>query len=49
MTTEAWLRLDEVERQVCDIASVQLGFRRDRISPDNRLLEDLGCDRKHAG
>jgi hypothetical protein len=49
LTTQARLRFDEVEQRVCDIASMQLGFRRDRISPDNRLLEDLGCDRKHAG
>jgi acyl carrier protein len=38
------LRLDEVERRVCDIASVQLGVRRDRISASDRLIEDLGCE-----
>ena len=44
MTTEAHLRLDEVERKVCDIASDQLGIRRDRISPGDRIVEDLNCD-----
>lgn len=44
MTIEGRLRLDEVERRVCDIASVQLGIRRDRISPGDRIVEDLNCD-----
>ena len=44
MATEARLRLDEVERKVCDIASEQLGIRRDRISPGDRIVEDLNCD-----
>ena len=44
MAGDARLRLDEVERQVCDIASVQLGVRRDRISANDRLIEDLGCE-----
>src|SRR3954470_2654912 len=44
MATGARLRLDEVERKVCDIASVQLGIRRDRISPGDRIVEDLNCD-----
>jgi sulfatase modifying factor 1 len=38
------LRLDEVERRVCDIASVQLGISRHRISPSDRLLDDLNCE-----
>ena len=33
MDTEERLRLDEVERKVCDIASEHLGIRRDRVSP----------------
>ena len=33
MATDARLKLAEVERRVCDIASVQLGIRRDRIAP----------------
>src|SRR3954447_14949557 len=44
MATEARFRLDEVERRVCDIASEQLGIRRDRISPGDRIVEDLRCD-----
>ncbi len=44
MASEARLRLDEVERKVCDIASEQLGIRRDRISPGDRIVEDLNCD-----
>jgi acyl carrier protein len=44
MVTEGRLRLDEVERRVCDIASEQLGIRRDRISPGDRIIEDLRCD-----
>jgi sulfatase modifying factor 1 len=44
MATGARLRLDEVERKVCDVASVQLGIRRDRISPGDRIVEDLNCD-----
>src|SRR3954463_12613101 len=44
MATGARLRLDEVERKVCDVASVQLGIRRDRISPGDRIVEDLRCD-----
>ena len=44
MGTGTRLRLDEVERNVCDIASEQLGIRRDRISPGDRIVEDLRCD-----
>src|SRR5438270_6107342 len=44
MGTGARLRLDEVEQKVCDIASEQLGIRRDRISPGDRIVEDLNCD-----
>lgn len=44
MGTEVRLRLDEVERKVCDIASEQLGIRRDRISLSDRLIDDLGCE-----
>src|SRR3954454_5300153 len=44
MASEARLRFDEVERKVCDIASEQLGIRRDRISPGDRIIEDLRCD-----
>jgi acyl carrier protein len=44
MATGERMRLAEVERRVCDIASEQLGIRRDRVSPGNRLVEDLRCD-----
>jgi formylglycine-generating enzyme len=38
------LQVDEVERRVCDIASVRLGISRDRISTQDRLIDDLGCE-----
>jgi acyl carrier protein len=44
MATEVGLRLDEVERKVCDIASEQLGIARQRVSPGDRIVEDLRCD-----
>jgi hypothetical protein len=36
MSEKERLLLDTVERKVCDIASEQLGIRRDRISPSDR-------------
>jgi formylglycine-generating enzyme len=44
MASVARLQLDQVERRVCDIASVQLGISRDRISSQDRLIDDLGCE-----
>jgi sulfatase modifying factor 1 len=44
MATETRLRLDEIERRVCDIASEQLGIPRHRVSPGDRIIEDLRCD-----
>ena len=44
MAMDERLRLDDVERKVCDIASEQLGIRRDRVSPGDRIVEDLRCD-----
>lgn len=44
MTADARLRLAEVEQRVCDIASEQLAIRRDRVSPGDRIIEDLRCD-----
>ncbi len=44
MYTEARLRLNEVEGRVCDIASEQLAIPRVRISPGDRIIEDLHCD-----
>ena len=44
MTTTERLRLDEVEQRVCDIASEQLGIPRERVSPSDRIIEDLNCD-----
>ena len=44
MTMGRRLRLDEVEQRVCDVASEQLGIKRDRLSPSDRIVEDLRCD-----
>jgi acyl carrier protein len=44
MTGAERLRLDEVEQKVCDIASQQLGIPRERVSPSDRIIEDLNCD-----
>src|ERR1700684_4080245 len=44
LATEARLRLDDWERRGCDIASEQLGILRDRVSPGDRIVEDLRCD-----
>ncbi len=44
MATVGRLRLAEVEQRVCDLASEQLGIRRDRIRPSDRIVEDLHCD-----
>ncbi|MEX1027020.1 MAG: phosphopantetheine-binding protein [Candidatus Paceibacterota bacterium] len=44
MTEEPRWRLVEVEQRVCDVASEQLGIPRKKISPQDRLLEDLHCD-----
>ena len=44
MAVDARLRLAEVEQRVCDIASEQLGIRREWISPRDRIVEDLNCD-----
>jgi formylglycine-generating enzyme len=44
MAAGSWLRLDGVEQKVCDIASEQLGIRRDRVSSGDRIVEDLNCD-----
>lgn len=44
MATGSRLRLVEIEQRVCDIASDQLGIARDKISPTDRIVEDLNCD-----
>lgn len=36
--------LADIEEQICDICSEQLGIRRDQVRPDSRLIEDLNCD-----
>ena len=33
-----------LNKRVCDIASEQLGIPRHRISPSDRIIEDLNCD-----
>ena len=38
------LRLTKIEQRICDAASEQLNIPRSRISPSDRLLEDLHCD-----
>lgn len=38
------LRLEETEARVCEIASRQLAIPRERISPGDRIIEDLHCD-----
>jgi formylglycine-generating enzyme len=44
MTTAKYLRLEQIEYRVCDIAAEQLGFERAKVSPSDRLIEDLHCD-----
>jgi sulfatase modifying factor 1 len=44
MAANGRLLLAEIERRVCDIASKQLGIPRDRVSPSDRIIEDLRCD-----
>lgn len=44
MAPQERLRLDEIELRVCEIASEQLGIARHKISPTDRIVEDLNCD-----
>jgi sulfatase modifying factor 1 len=44
MIKDGRLRLSEIEQRVCDLASKQLGIARHRISPSDRIIEDLHCD-----
>lgn len=44
MSTALRLPLAEIETRVCDVASVELGIARHKISPASRLIEDLHCD-----
>lgn len=44
MAPKVSLRLEEIEQRVCDIASEQLAIKRNRISPNDRIVEDLNCD-----
>lgn len=44
MNAVARLRLADVEQRVCDITSEELGIRRERVSPNSTIVEDLGCD-----
>jgi acyl carrier protein len=36
--------LTEMESRVCDIAAEQLGIRRTKVHPGQRLIQDLHCD-----
>jgi hypothetical protein len=38
------LSFDEIATAVCDIASEQVGLKREDVSPKLRLIEDLHCD-----
>lgn len=44
MNVEARTTLNEIEQGMCDVASIQLGFPRDEVRPNSRLIEDLHCD-----
>lgn len=44
MTLQQRLRLTEIEHQVCDITSEQLGIPRQKVTPHSRLIQDLHCD-----
>src|SRR4051812_11237452 len=44
MIAEARLRLADVEQRVCDIAAEQMDIPRERVSPKDRIVEDLYCD-----
>lgn len=44
MTDDSRLDLSVVEQRVCDVASEQLGIRREAVLPASRLIEDLRCD-----
>jgi sulfatase modifying factor 1 len=43
-TNPSPLRLVDVEHRVLDVAAEQLGLSRQKLSPGDRILEDLGCD-----
>lgn len=44
MTTKPQLRLSEIEQKVLDVIPDRLGFERDEVSLNSRMIEDLGCD-----
>ncbi len=44
MLEPRWLRLEDIERRVCDVVSEQLAIRRDRLTLESRLIDDLGCE-----
>jgi len=44
MTAKVRLPLTQIEQQVCDVTSEQLGIPRQRVLPSSSLVEDLGCD-----
>ena len=44
MSHDIRLKLDVIERRVCDVASEQMGIERDEIRPSSRFVEDLHCD-----
>lgn len=44
MTGTTRFSLAEIEKEVCDITSVELRIPRHKILPTHSLVEDLGCD-----
>ena len=42
--TAIHLRIEDIEARVCDVAAEQLGIQRAKVSPSDRLIEDLHCD-----
>ena len=44
MVAAEHLKLEDMERRVCDVAAKQLGFSREQISPGLRIVEDLDVD-----
>lgn len=44
MSTDLRPTLSQIEQQVCDVTSEQLGLARQHVSPQLSFLEDIGCD-----
>ena len=44
MESVEYVKLTDIEMQVCDIAAEQLQIPRNEVSPASRLIDDLNCD-----